>query len=261
SPRPRSPNSVPHWSRPGTLSAETAELARPQSLATTDQRQHARNPFPMIESETSASAIDTERPHVARVWNYFLGGKDHYEVERRAGDETMLKLPEVVALARQSRAFLVRAVSYLAGEAGVGQFLDIGTGLPTHDNTHQIAQRANPEARILYADNDPLVLAHARALLTSTPEGACDYIHADLRDPVHLIRQAEELLDFSRPVAVTLMGILEFIPDQAQAVQIVDHLRSRLCPGSYIALYATTDHVNGERVRQAVQLWNQSAPA
>lgn len=211
--------------------------------------------------ESGSPKIDTMVPHVARVWDYFHGGKDNYDVDREVGDRTKALMPEVVMLARQSRAYLIRAVQFLAGQAGIDQFLDIGTGLPTADNTHEVAQRVNPAARILYVDNDPLVLAHARALLTSTPQGECHYIDADLRDPDRILTQAEGFLDFGRPVGLMLMGILEFIPDQAEAVAIVDALRERLAPGSYIALYATTNHVNGARVDRAVALWNQQAPA
>jgi len=204
--------------------------------------------------------IDTTVPHVARVWDYLHGGKDHYAVDREVGDQTMQLMPEVVALARESRAFLTRAVRYLADEAGIDQFLDIGTGLPTGDNTHEVAQRINPAARIMYVDNDPLVLTHARALLTSTPEGECQYLDADLRQPTRILEQAKGFLDLRRPVALMLMGVLEFIPDQAEAVEIVDTLRERLAPGSYIAMYGTTNHVNGQRVDQAVELWNQQSP-
>ena len=127
--------------------------------------------------------LDTTVSHSARIWNYWLGGKDNFAVDREAGDKVAAMLPIIVAQARADRAFLGRAVRYLAGQAGIRQFLDIGTGLPTADNTHQVAQRVAPEARIVYVDNDPLVLSHARALLTSSPEGACDYIDADLREP------------------------------------------------------------------------------
>ena len=130
---------------------------------------------------TAGTAIDTSVPHSARIWNYALGGKDDYAVDRAAGDAYVKVYPGIVDVARAGRAFIARAVSYLTLEAGIRQFLDVGTGLPTADNTHQIAQRAAPESRIAYVDNDPLVLAHARALLTSTPEGATDYIDADMR--------------------------------------------------------------------------------
>ena len=138
----------------------------------------------MTDDATAArTGLDTTVSHSARIWNYWLGGKDNFAVDREAGDRVAAMLPIIVAQARADRAFLGRAVRYLAGQEGIRQFLDIGTGLPTADNTHQVAQRVAPEARIVYVDNDPLVLSHARALLTSSPEGVCDYIDGDLREP------------------------------------------------------------------------------
>ena len=138
--------------------------------------------------------IDVSRPHSARIWNYWLGGKDNYPVDREVGEEFLAIFPGQADIARHARAFLGRVVRYLAGEAGIRQFLDIGTGLPTVDNTHEVAQRVAPESRIVYVDNDPLVLAHARALLTSSPEGACDYIDADLHDPDTILTKAARTL-------------------------------------------------------------------
>jgi len=154
------------------------------------------------------SSIDTSVPHSARIWNYWLGGRDNYPVDRAAGDQYREVFPGVVDVARASRGFLTRAVRYLAGEAGIRQFLDVGTGLPTADNTHQVAQRVAPDSRIVYVDNDPLVLAHARALLTSTPEGATAYVDADLRDPDTIARAAAKTLDVAQPIALMLMGIM-----------------------------------------------------
>ena len=171
--------------------------------------------------------IDTTVPQSARIWNYWLGGKDNYEVDQQAGDQFREIYPGIEDGARAARYFLARAVRHLAGEAGVTQFLDIGTGLPNVDNTHQIAQRVNPQARIVYVDNDPLVLAHARALLTSTPEGVTHYVDADLRDPDTILREAAETLDFSRPVALMLMGILGHIEDYDEARSIVRRLDGR----------------------------------
>jgi hypothetical protein len=182
-------------------------------------------------------SIDTSVPHSARIWNYWLGGKDYYPVDQAAGDQYVEVFPGIVDVARASRQFLTRAVRYLAGEAGIRQFLDIGTGLPTADNTHQVAQRVAPEARIVYVDNDPLVLAHARALLTSTPEGATDYVDADLRDPDKIVRGAAETLDFTQPVALMLMGIMGHITDDDEARSIVSRLLEALPPGSYLTLY------------------------
>ena len=186
-------------------------------------------------------AIDTSVPHSARIWNYWLGGKNYYEVDRIAGDEYRETFPGIVDMARASRGFLVRAVTHLAGEAGVRQFLDIGTGLPTADNTHEVAQRVVPEARIVYVDNDPLVLAHARALLTSTPEGVTQYIDADVRRPDAILAQAAQTLDLDEPVALMLMGILGHIPDYAEARSIVERLLEALPSGSHLVLYDGTD--------------------
>jgi O-methyltransferase involved in polyketide biosynthesis len=185
---------------------------------------------------TYQAAIDTTVPHSARIWNYWLGGKDNYAVDRAAGDEYAATFPGIFEVARTQRAFLVRSVVYLAQEAGIRQFLDIGTGLPTADNTHEIAQRIAPEARIVYVDNDPLVLAHARALLTSTPEGATAYIPADLRETARIMAQAAQTLDFTAPIALILHGILGHVGDTAEARSIVHRLMDALPPGSYLDL-------------------------
>ncbi|MFE2431668.1 SAM-dependent methyltransferase [Streptomyces sp. NPDC059373] len=185
--------------------------------------------------------IDTSVPHSARVWNYMLGGKDNYTVDREAGDGVRAIFPGMVDIARQSRYMLVRAVDHLAGEAGIRQFLDIGTGLPTVDNTHEVAQRVAPDSRIVYVDNDPLVLVHARALLTSTPEGATDYLEADVRDPGTILREAAKTLDFTRPTALMLMGILGLVGDYDEARMIVRQLMAALPSGSYLALYDGSD--------------------
>ena len=185
--------------------------------------------------------LNTTVPHSARVWNYLLGGKDNYDVDREAGDKIRETFPAMVDIARHSRRMLTRVVRHLAGEAGIRQFLDIGTGLPTVDNTHEVAQRVAPESRIVYVDNDPLVLVHAHALLTSTPEGATAYIDADVRDPDAILREAAKTLDFTRPTALMLMGILGLVSDYDQARSIVNRLMAALPPGSYLALYDGTD--------------------
>src|SRR5256885_5595343 len=161
-------------------------------------------------------------------------------------------LPSIVALARADRAFLGRAIRYLAGEEGIRQFLDIGTGLPTADNTHEVAQRVAPGSRIVYVDNDPLVLAYARALLTSTPEGACDYIDGDLRDPEAILAEAARTLDFAQPVALMLLGVVHHIPDTGEAEEIVRRLVAALAPGSYVAINHSTSAVHRAAVEDAV---------
>ncbi|WP_242902195.1 SAM-dependent methyltransferase [Actinomadura terrae] len=205
--------------------------------------------------------IDTSVSHVARIWNYWLGGKDNYPVDREVGDQILELLPDVARLARASRLFLNRAVWYMAAEAGIRQFIDIGTGLPTVDNTHEVAQRAAPESRIVYVDNDPLVLAHAQALLTSTPEGATAYIDADLREPELILAGAAATLDFSRPIGLTLMGILEFITDDAEAQSIVRRLLAALPSGSHFAMYDGTNVIHGAASDRIVELWNAEGNA
>ena len=195
---------------------------------------------------TDGSAIDTTIPHSARIWNYWLGGKDNYEVDRVAGDEFVKAFPGIVDIARAGRAFLARAVRYLALDAGIRQFLDVGTGLPTVDNTHEVAQRAAPESRIVYVDNDPLVLAHARALLTSTPGGSTDYVDADMRDPDVILARAAASLDFDQPVALMLIGVLGHIADDDEARSIVQRLVAGLPSGSYLALFDGLDDITKE---------------
>jgi len=185
--------------------------------------------------DSPGSKIDITVPHSARIWNYWIVGKDHYPADREAGDAYAEIFPRITELARVSRYFLARVVGYLA-EAGIRHFLDIGTGLPTVEHTHQVAQRVAPESRIVYVDNDPMVLSHARALLTSSPQGSCDYLDADLRDPDTILGQAAAVLDFGRPVALMLMGIMGHIDDQA-AYPIVRRLADGLSSGSYLALY------------------------
>ena len=185
--------------------------------------------------------IDITVPHSARIWNYWLGGKDNYPVDRAAGEAFCQIFPGMVEVARSVRHFLARAVRHLAGEEGIRQFLDIGTGLPTVDNTHEIAQRVAPESRIVYVDNDPLVLAHARALLTSTPEGATAYIDADVHDPNTILEAAARTLDLDRPVGLMLLGIMAHIGDEEEAHAILRRLLDALPPGSHLVLSDGTD--------------------
>jgi O-methyltransferase involved in polyketide biosynthesis len=195
--------------------------------------------------------------HSARIWNYWLGGKDHYPVDRKVGDQIAEMFPDIVGLARADRAFLGRAVRYLVGEAGIRQFLDIGTGLPTADNTHEVAQRVAPESRIVYVDNDPLVLAHARALLVSTPQGATEYLEADVRDTDAIFRDAARTLDFTQPVAVMLLGIVHHVSDDDEAHAIVNRLLDGIPPGSYLVMAHSTNVVTGAAMDEAVRHWNQ----
>src|SRR5215472_4360458 len=180
--------------------------------------------------------LDTSVAHIARVYDYWLGGKDNFTADRAAGEATMAVYPGIRLSARANRAFLARAVRHLAGTEGIRQFLDIGTGLPTANNTHEVAQSIAPGSRIVYVDNDPLVLAHARALLTSTKEGATAYLDADLRDTDEILAKAARTLDFSKPVALTMLGILGQIPDSDRPETIVGKLLDAVSSGSYLAL-------------------------
>jgi hypothetical protein len=207
--------------------------------------------------------IDTTVPHSARMWNYWLGGKDHYPVDRAAGDQFSEAFPDIVNIARLSRHLLARIVRHLAGEAGVRQFLDVGTGLPTVDNTHDLAQRAAPDARVVYVDNDPLVLTHARALLVGTPEGATDYVQADLREPEAILAAAAKTLDFDRPVALMLMGIAGYLRNDEEPYAIVGRLVDALPSGSYLAMWDGVNVVTGDALEQAQEDFNEGdgAPA
>jgi len=210
-----------------------------------------------VISESPAPVIDTSVSHSARVWNYWLGGKDHYPVDREVGDRVAQMYPDIVLLARAARGFLARAVTHVAREAGVRQFLDVGTGLPTVNNTHEVAQAVAPESRVVYADNDPLVLAHARALLTSKPEGATDYVDADLRDPGKIVQEAARTLDFSKPVAITLIAILHHITDFDEAISIVDRLMAAVPSRSYLVASHSTNVIYGAVSDEAVGRWNK----
>lgn len=201
--------------------------------------------------------IDTGVPHSARVWNYWLGGKDHYPVDREAGEAFLRVFPGMAQGARASRAFLGRTVRYLAGETGIGQFLDIGTGLPTADNTHEVAQSVDPRCRIVYVDNDPLVLTHARALMNGTEEGATEYVHADLREPERILEQAGGLLDLEQPVALMLMGVLGHVADHDEACDIVRRLLAALPSGSHLVVNDGTN-VHSRANAEAHQEYNQS---
>ncbi|MFD0686422.1 SAM-dependent methyltransferase [Actinomadura fibrosa] len=206
--------------------------------------------------DNEAPEIDTSVPHSARIWDYWLGGKENYPVDREAGDAVLQVLPSIATSAKQDRAFLGRAVRFLVKE-GIRQFLDLGTGLPTVDNTHEVAQRVAPESRIVYVDNDPLVLLHARALLQSSEQGSCDYVQADIRDTATVLEEAAKSLDFDRPVALMLLGVLNHILDDDEALRIVAGVLERLVPGSYLVIShtcdATTDELDGEAMRQAVR--------
>jgi hypothetical protein len=192
-----------------------------------------------------APEIDSSRPHAARMYDYFLGGENHFAADREAAAEVLKRSPSVRVAARENRAFLGRAVRYLAAEAGIRQFLDLGSGLPTTNNVHDVAQASARSARVVYADNDPLVLVHARALLTSEPEGRTAFIHADLRDPAGILSDpvVRDVLDFGQPIALIMAAILHFIRDEDNPRQIIATLLEALPHGSYLtASHLTTEH-------------------
>jgi hypothetical protein len=189
-----------------------------------------------MSEQAEVPKLDTRHAHSARVYNYWLGGKDNFAADRDAAEQAIAANPGIVADVRANRAFLTRAVRYLAAERGVRQFLDIGAGLPTACNTHQVAQAVAPDARIVYVDNDPMVLAHARALLTSTAEGRTAYVDSDLRDTSAIVREASRTLDFGAPIALMLLIILHLIPDADDPYGIVAALVDALPSGSYLAL-------------------------
>jgi len=205
---------------------------------------------------TDPPEIDATVPNSARIWNYWLGGKDNYPVDREVGDEYRAIYPEIVQVARASRQFLARAVLYLAGEAQVHQFLDIGTGLPSFNNTHDVAQRVAPGTRVVYVDNDPVVLAHARALLTST-KAVTAYVDADLHDPDEILAAAGRTLDFTRPIGLMMLGILGHIGDDDEARSIVKRLLDALPSGSYLTICDGTNDLFEAGV-EAQRLYNES---
>ncbi|MEO3787377.1 SAM-dependent methyltransferase [Actinocorallia sp. B10E7] len=198
--------------------------------------------------------IDTTRPHPARMWNYWLGGTDNFPIDRQVGDQVIAAFPAAREVARQSRACLGRMVRYLAEEEGIRQFLDIGSGLPTHDNTHEMAQRIAPESRVVYVDSDPMVLAHASALLAGRPEGRTSYLQHDVREPARILEAARDVLDFTRPVALILFGIMGNVIDDDEATAIVRHLVDALPPGSFVAVNDGTGEVDREGREEAVRI-------
>jgi O-methyltransferase involved in polyketide biosynthesis len=202
--------------------------------------------------------FDTSVPHIARVYDFWLGGKDNFAADRELGEQTLQAYPNLVFSVRANRAFLARAVRFLTGEAGIRQFLDIGTGIPTANNTHEVAQDVAPEARIVYVDNDPIVLSHARALLKSSPLGACAYLDADLRDPDAILAAAAGTLDFSQPVAIMLIAVMHFIGDDAQASAILKRLTAACVPGSFVVISHVGGDIDAAQQGEMVRRLNQS---
>jgi hypothetical protein len=203
--------------------------------------------------------VDTSVPHIARIYDYWLGGKNNFPADREAAQRAVDVIPGILPSVRANRAFLGRAVAYLA-EAGIRQFLDVGTGIPSANNTHEVAQKIAPSSRIVYVDNDPIVLTHARALLTSTREGATAYIDADLREPGKILRIAARTLDFSKPVAIMLVAILHCIPDEDNPRGIVAELLDGVCPGSYLVISHPVKDADTGQVARAAARMNEVMP-
>ncbi len=221
-------------------------------------RQDHDNPAADAAAGNSLS-FDTSVAHPARIYNYWLGGKDNYEADRQAAEQAIAVTPDILPGVRANRAFLRRAVEFVAGQ-GIRQFLDVGTGLPSADNTHEVAQQTAPESRIVYVDNDPIVLAHARALLTSTPEGATAYVDADARDTAKIIKSAAQVLDFAQPVAVMALMVLQYIPDSDEPRQIVAELMDAVPSGSYLVISDTTTDIGDGASRVASKINPRMGP-
>ena len=208
-----------------------------------------------MTGDRAIPAIDTTRAHPARIYDYWLGGKDNFAADREAAELALEAYPDLAKAVQSNRAFLGRAVRFLAGQ-GIRQFLDVGTGIPAADNTHEVAQREAPDSRIVYIDNDPIVLLHAQALLKSTPEGACDYLQADLRDPDTILARAARTIDFGRPVALMLLAVLQFILDEQDPYGLVSRLVAALPSGSYLVFSHPTDDFNPNR-GESMKVYNE----
>ena len=205
---------------------------------------------PLPPEQEEQVDFDTSVAHIARVYDYWLGGKDNFEADRTAGEEALAAYPDLVSSVRANRAFLARGVRFLAADAGIRQFLDIGTGIPSANNTHEVAQSVAPQSRVVYVDNDPIVLAHARALLVGRPEGTTDYLDADLRETEKILDHARGLLDFSQPVAVMLVAVLHLIGPEDHPYGIVSQLMDAAPPGSYLLLSHVASDIEPEKMAE-----------
>jgi S-adenosyl methyltransferase len=245
------------WAQAITGEQHSGPAQQPEATSRGQQLVSKQPDNGLSESGAGAPQLSTNIAHPARVYDYWLGGKDNFPADRQAAEQAIKALPGIARYARANRAFLRRAVRYLAGEAGISQFLDLGTGIPTSPNVHEVAQQLDPTARIVYIDNEPIVLVHARALLQSTPEGATDYLDCDLRDPDKILHQAAETLDFSRPVAVLLLATLQLIPDADDPQGIVVRLIEAVPPGSFLAVSHPASDIHAKRAAEAAQQLNQ----
>ena len=212
-----------------------------------------------LSKEQVCRDFDITVPHISRVYDYWLGGKDNFAADRELGERTRQAYPNIVDSVRANRAFLSRSVRFLTTEAGIRQFLDIGAGLPTADNIHEVAQREAPDCRIVYADNDPVVLTHARALLRSTPLGSLAYLDADLRYPDMILAEAAKTLDLKKPVAIMLLTVLQFVPDD-EAYEVVERLTAACPPGSYLVISHPASDIEADRHNEMVRRMNESMP-
>jgi O-methyltransferase involved in polyketide biosynthesis len=239
---------LPMWEAVGTLrSQEGAYMADGESRG------------PEAGKEKAPRGVDTSVAHIARIYDYWLGGKDNFAADRHAGEQTIAAFPAIRQAVRGRRAFLGRAVRYLVAEAGIRQFLDIGTGLPAANNVHEVAQSLVPECRIVYVDNDPLVISHAHALLKSSAEGDVAYIGADLRDTSAILAEAADTLDFSQPTAVLLIGVLQFIPDEDDPYGIVGELMRATVPGSFVTIAHPARDLEAEAIAEFLRRYNELA--
>jgi hypothetical protein len=213
----------------------------------------------MVADDRVPASVNPNVPAIARVYDYWLGGKDNFAVDRELGEKFVRADPLARAGVRSNRAFLGRAVRFLAGEAGIRQFLDIGTGIPTAHNTHEVAQSVDPGCRVVYVDNDPMVLAHARALLTSVTAPTA-YVDADARDTAKILHEAAQILDFGQPVAVMLIGLLHCIPDADDPYRLVADLAAAIPPGSYLAISHPASDIHADAMAEGAAMMNAALP-
>ncbi|MFC4908626.1 SAM-dependent methyltransferase [Actinomadura gamaensis] len=214
-----------------------------------------------MTAEWAPTGIDTSVPSPARIYDYFLGGKDNYAADRAAAEAFLATAPETLSACRHNRAFLIRAVTHLVRDAGIDQFIDIGTGLPTQQNVHEVAQRHNPDARVVYVDNDPIVAVHGRALLTGT--GNVALVQGDLHEPEAILNHPDvaKLIDFDRPVAVLLLAVLHFFPDADDPHGIVSRLMAPAAPGSHLVISHGTSDPDPAVAEEAEQVYDRHSSA